>query len=124
MVIGLCPPRKPPREITEGVGKFPGAPLHPSNDCGVAVTYGFFQNLDIGVVFRSVPQDLLQQQRVFDQPASRDVQEAPKVELAAERRLKAALQEVLNSPVLLLLVQKGFGCQLIAAVTFVGVEPR
>lgn len=93
-----------------------------SNAHKIAIAYGFFQDLDIRMVFGSVPQDLFQEQRVFDQPTSRDVQKAPKVQLAAERRLEAALKEVLHSPVLLLLIQKGFGCQLIATVTFVGME--
>lgn len=78
--------------------------------------------MDVRVVFGSVPQDLLEEQGVFDQAAPGDVQEAPQVQLAAEGRLQAALQEILHPPVLLLLIQQGFGCQLIAAVAFVGVE--
>lgn len=50
-----------------------------NNDRDSTITYGFFQNLDIGMVFGSVSQDLFQEQRVFDQPTSRNVQEAPKV---------------------------------------------
>lgn len=88
----------------------------------IGITHGFFQNVDIRMVFGSVPQDLLEEQGVFDQAAPRDVQEAPEVQLAAEGRLQAALQEILDSPVLLLLIQECFGCQLIAAVAFVGVE--
>jgi len=53
--------------------------LRQSNDHKITITYGFFQNLDIGMVFGSVPQDLFQEQWVFDQPTSRNVQEAPKV---------------------------------------------
>lgn len=74
------------------------------------------------MVLGGVPQDLLEEQGVFDQAAPRDVQEAPEVQLAAEGRLQAALQEILHPPVLLLLVQESFGCQLVAAVAFVGVE--
>lgn len=88
------------------------------------ITHSFLQDVDVGVVLGSVPQDLLEEQRVFHQAAPRDVQEAPKVQLAAEGRLQAALQEILHPPVLLLLVQQGFGCQLVAAVAFVGVELR
>lgn len=74
------------------------------------------------MVFGSVPQDFFEEQWVFDQPTSRNVQKAPEVQLAAERRLEAALKEVLHSPVLFLLIQKRFGCQLIATVAFVGME--
>lgn len=49
--------------------------------------------------------------------------QAPQVQLPAEGRLKAALQEVLHPSVLLLLVQQRLGCQLVAAVVLVGVKP-
>lgn len=72
----------------------------------------------------SVSQYLLKQQWILDQARARDVQEAPQVQLPAKGRLEAALQEVLHPPVLLLLVQQRLGCQLVAAVVLVGVEPR
>lgn len=68
-------------------------------------------------------QDLFEQQWVLDQARAWDVQEAPQVQLPAEGRLKAALQEVLHPSVLLLLVQQRLGCQLVAAVVLVGVKP-
>lgn len=85
-------------------------------------TYCFLQAASVGVVWGGVPEDLFQQQGVFDQTGARDVKKAPQVQLPAERRLEAALQEVLHPPVLLLLVQQGLGCQLVAAVFLVGVE--
>lgn len=72
------------------------------------------------MVVGRVLQDLPEQQRVLDQSAARDVQEVPQVQLPAERRLQAALQEVLHSSILLLLVQQGFGLHLVAAVRRVG----
>lgn len=71
---------------------------------------------------RGVSQDLLQQQRVLDQARARNVQEAPQVQLPAEGRLQATLQEVLHPSVLLLLVQQGLGGQLVTAVVLVGVQ--
>lgn len=53
--------------------------LYQNNDHEITMTYGFFQNLGIRMVFGSVPQDLFQEQWVFDQSTSRNVQEAPKV---------------------------------------------
>lgn len=72
----------------------------------------------VGRVF----QDLPEQQGILHQPAAWDVQEVPEVQLPAEGRLEAALQEVLHPPVLLLLVQQGLGLHLIAAVRRVGGE--
>lgn len=69
-------------------------------------------------------EDLSQQQWVFHQARSWDVQEAPEVQLPAEGRLQAALQEVLHSLVLFFLVQQGFSCKLVAAVVFVGIQTR
>lgn len=86
------------------------------------LTYCCLQAVDIWVIRRSVSEDFSQQQRVFHQAWARYVQEAPEVQFPAEGRLQAALQEVLHSSVLLLLVQQGFGCELIAAVVFVGVQ--
>lgn len=82
------------------------------------------QVLPVQVVVGRVLQDLSEQQRVLHQPAARDVQEVPQVQLPAERRLQAALQEVLDPPVLLLLVQQGLGLHLVAAVRRVGGETR
>lgn len=69
-----------------------------------------------------MPQDFLQEERVLDQATPRDVQKAPEVQLAAERRFKATLEEVLDSAVLLLLVQEGFSCQLVAAIGLVCIQ--
>lgn len=69
-----------------------------------------------------VSQDLFEQQWVLDEARAWYVQEAPEVQLPAEGRLEAALQEVLNPPVLLLLVKQGLGRQLVAAVVPVGIE--
>lgn len=88
------------------------------------LTYCCLQAVDIWVIRWSVSEDFSQQQRVFHQARARDVQEAPEVQFPAEGRLQASLQEVLHSSVLLLLVQQGFGCKLIAAVVFVGVQTR
>lgn len=88
------------------------------------ITYSSLQTGYVRVIRSSVFQDLSQQQWVFHQAWARDVQEAPEVQLPAERRLQAALQEVLDPPVLLLLVQQGFGCQLVAAVLFVTIQTR
>lgn len=74
------------------------------------------------MVVGCVLQDLPEQQRVFHQSAAWDVQEVPEVQLPAEGGLEAALQEVLHPPVLLLLVQQGFGLHLVAAVWRVGGE--
>lgn len=71
-----------------------------------------------------VLEDLLQQQWVLDQTGARDVQETPQVQLPAEGRLQAALQEVLHAPVLLLLVQQRLGSELVAAVLLVGIQAR
>lgn len=88
------------------------------------VTYGFLQALGIRVVCWSVLQDLLEEQRVFNQAGARDVQEAPQVQLSAEGGLEATLQEVLHPRILLLLVQQRLGGQLLAAVVLVGIKPR
>lgn len=74
------------------------------------------------MVVGRVLQDLPEQQGVLHQSAARDVQEVPQVQLAAEGRLEAALQEVLHPPVLLLLIQQGFGLHLVTAVRGVGGE--
>lgn len=76
----------------------------------------FVQVLPVRVVVWRVLQDLPEQQRVFHQSAAGDVQEVPQVQLPAEGRLEAALQEVLHPPVLLLLVQQGFCLHLVTAV--------
>lgn len=70
----------------------------------------------------SVSEDFSEQQRVLDQAGTWDVQETPEVQFPAEGGLQAALQEVLHTPVLLFLVQQSFGCKLVAAVSFVGVQ--
>lgn len=70
----------------------------------------------------SVSEDFSEQQRVLHQAGTWDVQETPEVQFPAEGGLQAALQEVLHTPVLLFLVQKRFGCKLVAAVSFVGVQ--
>lgn len=87
-------------------------------------TYCFLQAGSVRVVCWRVLQDLPEQQRVFHQAGARDVQEAPQVQLPAEGGLEAALQEVLHSWILLLLVQQRLGGQLLAAVVLVGVQPR
>lgn len=74
------------------------------------------------MVIGGVLQDLPEQQWIFHQPTAGDVQEVPEVQLPAKGRLEAALQEVLHPPVLLLLVQQGFGLDLIAAIWRVGGE--
>lgn len=72
----------------------------------------------VGRVF----QDLPQQQWVFHHPAAGDVQEVPQVQLPAKGRLEATLQEVLDPPILLLLIQQGFSLHLVTAVRSVGGE--
>lgn len=74
------------------------------------------------MVVGRVLEDLPEQQRVLHQSTARDVQEVPQVQLPAERRLQAALQEVLHPQILLLLVQQGLGLHLVTAVWSVGVE--
>lgn len=66
--------------------------------------------------------NLFQQQRVFDKAASRNIKEAPEIQFSAERRLQTTLEEVLDSWVLFLLIQKSLGCQLVTAVAFVGIQ--
>lgn len=90
--------------------------------CGTQVTYCCLQTGHVWVIGRSVSEDLSQQQRVFYQTWTRDVKEAPEVQLPAERWLQTALQEILHPPVLLFLVQQGFGGKLVAAVVFVGIQ--
>lgn len=90
--------------------------------CGTQVTYCCLQTGHVWVIGRSVSEDLSQQQRVFYQTWTRDVKEAPEVQLSAEGWLQTALQEILHPPVLLFLVQQGFGGKLVAAVDFVGVQ--
>ena len=85
-------------------------------------TYGRLQTGDVRVFGGRVSEYLPEQERVLDQPRAWDVQEAPQVQLPAEGRLQAALQEVLHTLVLLLLVQQGLGSQLVAAVHLVGVQ--
>jgi len=87
-------------------------------------SHRFIQVLPIWVVVGRVLQDLSEQQRVFHQPAARDVQEVPQVQLPAKRGLEAALQKVLNPPILLLLVQQVLGFHLVTAVRSVGGETR
>lgn len=69
-------------------------------------------------------QDLPEQQRVLDQSAAWDVQEVPQVQLPAEGGLQAALEEVMDPMVLLLVVQQGLGGHLVAAVAVVRVQAR
>lgn len=88
-----------------------------------SLTYRFLQAGGVRVLCRGVSQDLFEQQWVLDQARARDVQEAPQVQLPAEGRLEAALQEVLHARVLLLLVQQRLGSQLVAAVVLVSVKP-
>lgn len=76
----------------------------------------------VGVVGRRVPQHLLEKERILEEARAGDVQEAPQVQLPAERRLQAALEEVAHAPVLLLLVQQRLGRQLTAAVLAVCVQ--
>lgn len=78
--------------------------------------------LPIRVVVGRVLQDFPEQQWVFHQPAAGDVQEVPQVQFPAKGRLEAALQEVLDPPILLLLVQQGFSFHLVTAVRCVGGE--
>lgn len=85
-------------------------------------TYRLVQVLPVGVVVGRVLQDLPEQQRVFHQSAAGDVQEVPQVQLPAKGRLATALQEVLDPPILLLLVQQGLGLHLVTAVRGVGGE--
>lgn len=80
--------------------------------------------LPVWVVVGRVLYDLPEQQRVFHQSTAGDVQEVPQVQLPAKRRLETALQEVLDPPVLLLLVQQGLGLHLVTAVRCVGGETR
>lgn len=72
---------------------------------------------------RRVFEDLFEQEGVFEQAGAGDVQEAPQVQLPAEGRLQAALQEVLHPPVLFLLVQQGLGRHLVTAVVSVCIQP-
>lgn len=78
--------------------------------------------LPVRVVVGRVLQDLPEQQRVFHQSAAGDVQEVPQAQLPAKGRLATALQEVLDPPILLLLVQQGLGLHLVTAVRSVGGE--
>ena len=84
-------------------------------------TYGFLETANIWMLWWSVSQYLFEQQWVLDQAGAWNVQETPQVQFPAEGWLKATLQEVLHASVLLLLVQQRLGCQLVAAVVFVGV---
>lgn len=88
------------------------------------ITYSSLQTGYIWVIRRSVSEDLSQQQWIFHQTGTWDVQEAPEVQLPAEGRLQAALQEVLHALVLFFLVQQCFGCKLVAAVVFVSIQTR
>lgn len=86
--------------------------------------YRLVQVLQVGVVIGRVLQDLPEQQWVFHQPAAGNVKEVPQIQLPAEGRLETTLQEVLDSVILLLLVQQGFGLHLVTAVRSVGGETR
>lgn len=79
-------------------------------------THCLIQVLTVRMVVRRVFEDLPEQQGVFDQPAPGYIQEVPQVQLPAEGRLQAALQEVVHPVVLLLMVQQSLGCHLITAV--------
>lgn len=70
----------------------------------------FIQAGSVWVLRGSVFQNLFEKQWLLDQSRAWDVQEAPQVQLPAEGRLKAALQEVLHPSVLFLLVQQCLGC--------------
>lgn len=85
-------------------------------------TYCFGQRVLVRVVGGRALLDLLQQQRVLDQAAARQIQEVPQVQLAAEGRLLTQAQEVLHALLLLLLVQQGFGPHLVAAVGHIGIQ--
>lgn len=95
--------------------------LRPVSNKSMSSTYRFLQAGSVWVLQRSVFQYLFEQQWVLDQARAWNVQEAPQIQLPAEGGLKAALQEVLYPPVLLLLVQQSLGCQLVAAVVLVGI---
>lgn len=88
----------------------------------VCFPHRLVQVLPVWVVVCRVLQDLPEQQRVFHQPAARDVQEVPQVQLPAKGRLETALQEVLDPPILLLLVQQSLSFDLVTAVWSVGAE--
>ena len=87
-------------------------------------THSIRQRVLIRVVWRRALLYLFQQQGVFDQTASREIQEVPQVQLPAERRLLAQAQEVLHSLLVLLLVQQGFGPHLVTAVCNIGPQAR
>lgn len=82
------------------------------------------QRVLIWVVGRSALLYLFQQQRVFDQTASREIQEVPQVQFPAERRLLTQAQKVLHSFLVLLLVQQGFGPHLVTAICNIGLQAR
>lgn len=69
-------------------------------------------------------EDLSQQQWVFHQAGTWDVEEAPEVQFPAEGRLETSLQEVLDAFILFFLIQQGFGRKLVATVVFVSVQTR
>lgn len=89
-----------------------------------AATHSIRQRVLIRVLRRGALLYLLQQQWVFDQTASRQIQEVPQVQFPAERRLLTQAQEVLHSLLVLFLVQQGFGPNLITAVCDVGLQTR
>ena len=70
------------------------------------------------LVWRAL-QNVLQQQRVLEHPGPRHRYVVPHFQLTAERRLDAALKEVLNFFALRHLVQQLFGTRLVQQVFLV-----
>lgn len=87
-------------------------------------THSIGQRVLVRVLWRRALLYLLQQQGVFDQTASREIQEVPQVQFPAERGLLAQTKEVLNLFLVLFLVEQGFGPHLVTAVRNVGLQAR
>ena len=83
------------------------------------------QHQRVHVRGRRQPQDLVHEQRILDEPRARHVQEAPQVQLAAEGRLEAAVEEVVEPLVGgLLLVEQRPRPHLVRAVAHVVLQRR
>lgn len=87
-------------------------------------THSIRQRVLIRVLWRCALLYLFQQQGVFDQTASREIQEVPEVQFPAEWRLLTQAQEVLHSLLVLLQVQQGFCSYLVTAVCNIGLQAR
>lgn len=89
--------------------------------CGT-LTHSIRQRVLIRVLRRCALLYLFQQQGVFDQAASREIQKVPQVQFPAKRRLLTQTQELLHSLIVLFVVQQGFGSDLVTAVCNVGLQ--